>query len=75
MSVPAGLDLSDGFSGRGDDVYEELTRAHHGLSDDESAALNARLVLILANQVRNTGAVLAAIRFARDTARQPAPKS
>ena len=75
MSAPARLHLSDGFSGRGDEVYEELIRAHHGLSDDESAALNARLVLILANQVRDAEAVLAAIRFARDTAREPAPKT
>ncbi|MDB5559508.1 MAG: hypothetical protein JWQ36_2442 [Enterovirga sp.] len=61
------LDVSDGFLGRGDDVYEALIRAHEGLTDDESAALNARLVLILANQVRDPGAVIEAIRLARET--------
>ncbi len=32
-------------------AYRALIDAHRGLSDDESAQLNARLVLILANQV------------------------
>lgn len=35
---------SDGF-------YAKLIALHDGLSDADSAALNARLVLILANQV------------------------
>ena len=34
-----------------DGFYDMLLRAHEGLSDDESAALDARLVLILANHV------------------------
>ncbi|USG61520.1 DUF2783 domain-containing protein [Sneathiella marina] len=34
-----------------DDFYELLLRAHENLSDDDSAALNARLVLLLANEV------------------------
>jgi hypothetical protein len=34
-----------------DGFYEALLDAHEGLSMDESAALNARLILILANQV------------------------
>lgn len=36
-----------------DDLYADLLAAHEGLSDAESAALNARLVLILANHVGN----------------------
>jgi anthranilate phosphoribosyltransferase len=65
------LDLHDGFAGRGDDVYEALIRGHEGLSEEESAAMNARLVLILANQVRDPEAVIEAIRLARQTAREP----
>jgi anthranilate phosphoribosyltransferase len=65
------LDLDDGFAGRGDDVYEALIRGHEGLSEEESAAMNARLVLILANQVRDPEAVIEAIRLARQTAREP----
>lgn len=34
-----------------DAAYRLLIEAHRGLGDAESAALNARLVLILANQV------------------------
>ncbi|WP_118133550.1 DUF2783 domain-containing protein [Oceanicella sp. SM1341] len=33
----------------GDAIYAELIALHEGLSDEESAALNARLVLVLAN--------------------------
>ncbi len=41
----------DHFAGRGDDFYALLMQAHDGLSFDDSCALNARLVLLLANQV------------------------
>jgi Protein of unknown function (DUF2783) len=41
----------DRLGSRGDDFYAELMAAHEGLSAQESARLNARLVLILANLV------------------------
>lgn len=34
-----------------DDFYEALIDTHQGLTDDESHALNARLVLLLANHI------------------------
>lgn len=34
-----------------DGFYADLLAAHEGLSDDDSAALNARLILILANHI------------------------
>ena len=34
-----------------DDFYERLMRLHDGLSDEQSARLNARLVLLLANHI------------------------
>jgi len=34
-----------------DDFYERLLDAHRGLTADQSAQLNARLILLLANQV------------------------
>ena len=37
----------------GDDFYAELLAAHEGLEKPESDALNARLVLVLANQIGN----------------------
>lgn len=36
---------------RPDDVYAALIAAHEGLSKEESDALNARLILILANHI------------------------
>ncbi len=34
-----------------DGFYADLIAAHEGLSDDESAAFNARLILLLANHI------------------------
>ncbi|UWQ49957.1 DUF2783 domain-containing protein [Leisingera caerulea] len=36
---------------RADDFYADLLAAHEGLSRSESDALNARLVLVLANHI------------------------
>ncbi|MEM9393095.1 MAG: DUF2783 domain-containing protein [Pseudomonadota bacterium] len=36
-----------------DDFYADLIAAHTGLSDDESEAFNARLILVLANHIGN----------------------
>ncbi len=40
---------SDRFGKSVDDFYEVLMDAHKGLSQDDSAKLNERLVLILSN--------------------------
>ncbi|MGK9168668.1 DUF2783 domain-containing protein [Inquilinus limosus] len=56
----------DRLAGRGDDIYAALMRAHEGLDFAESAALNARLVLILANLAGDPDAVIAAIERARE---------
>jgi DNA replication initiation complex subunit (GINS family) len=42
---------ADKLKDRRDDFYELLLKAHENLSDEESTALNARLVLMLANQI------------------------
>ena len=34
-----------------DDFYEELIDLHRGLSDEQSALVNAKLILLLANHV------------------------
>jgi hypothetical protein len=57
--------VEDGFSGRGDDFYEALIRAHQGLSEAQSQMLNARLVLILANHIGELTVVQEAIALAR----------
>ncbi|WIV50828.1 DUF2783 domain-containing protein [Marivivens sp. LCG002] len=48
-----------------DGFYNELIEAHEGLSDEESAALNARLILVLANQVGNRDVLRQAIAAAK----------
>ena len=41
----------DGLGTAGDDFYAALMAAHDGLSLEQSARLNARLVLLLANRI------------------------
>ena len=48
-----------------DAFYEAWVAAHEGLSDAASAALDARLVLLLANQVGELEALLDCIAAAR----------
>ncbi|WP_420568602.1 DUF2783 domain-containing protein [Thalassovita sp.] len=49
-----------------DDFYAELIATHEGLSDADSNALNARLVLILANHVGDRAVLSAAMQAAKD---------
>jgi hypothetical protein len=51
---------------RGDDFYERLIDAHRGLSEEESRQLNARLILILANQIGEFDVLAEALELARD---------
>lgn len=48
-----------------DGFYEALLRAHEGLSEPDSAVLNAQLVLLLANQVAQPGLLQACLAGAR----------
>ena len=48
-----------------DAFYAALVSAHVGLSEADSHDLNARLVLLLANQVGDSGVLLACIAAAR----------
>lgn len=53
-----------------DDFYAELLQAHEGLSEPETHAFNARLVLILANHIGDTAVLRQALNAAhmrRDT--------
>lgn len=51
---------------RPDEIYAALIAAHDGLSDEESAALNARLILILMNHIGDESILAEALRRARD---------
>jgi hypothetical protein len=36
---------------KADDFYAKLIAAHEGLNDDDSMALNARIILLMANHI------------------------
>lgn len=48
-----------------DDFYQALIDTHQGLSNDESHALNARLVLLLANHIGDLQVLRQALAAAR----------
>jgi len=49
-----------------DDFYQALIDAHAGLSEAQSAALNARLILLLANHIGDIDTLRAAIAAAKE---------
>lgn len=51
-----------------DATYAQLIALHEGLTEAESHALNARLILILMNHIGNAEVLESALRLARDPA-------
>lgn len=49
-----------------DDFYEKLINTHRGLTDAQSADVNAKLVLLLANHIGDMGVLEEAMAIARD---------
>ena len=58
MKTTLNLPDADGF-------YEQLLDAHEGLSEQESQLLNARLILLLANQVGDAKVLKDCVEAAR----------
>ena len=52
-----------------DPFYEALIETHRDLDEAQSHALNARLVLLLANHIGRQDVLLQALQAARDSAR------
>jgi hypothetical protein len=52
---------------RPDDFYAELIGLHEGRSKEDSDALNARLILLLANHIGNMGILRQAMKAAAKT--------
>lgn len=50
-----------------DGFYEALIAAHDGLTPEQSTALNARLILLLANHIGDHETLLSALVRARKT--------
>ena len=57
----------DRLGAAGDDFYAALMAAHEGLSLEDSTKLNARLVLLLANQVGDPETLKKVLAAARKT--------
>jgi hypothetical protein len=57
------LNLKPNFD-QTDDFYATLIAAHDGLTEMQSEALNARLILILANHIGNRDVLDAALQVA-----------
>ena len=58
MKTTLNLPDADGF-------YEQLLDAHQGLDEEQSALLNARLILLLANQVGDARVLKECVEAAR----------
>lgn len=52
-----------------DTFYEQLVDAHAGLDREQSELLNARLILLLANQIGNREVLAGCIQAASDMPR------
>ncbi|MDB5912573.1 MAG: hypothetical protein JWP22_1248 [Ramlibacter sp.] len=61
MKTQLNLQDADGF-------YEQLLDAHEGLGTEQSALLNARLILLLANQVGDARVLKECVEAARQLA-------
>ena len=53
------------FSEQPDQLYNDLIALHEGLDEAQSAALNARLILLLMNQIGDAQTIRAAFAAAR----------
>jgi hypothetical protein len=58
------LSTSSNFA-RPDDAFRMVVEAHRGLSDEQSADLDAALVLVLANHIGDPDVLREAIELAR----------
>ena len=58
-----------------DGLYAAIIAAHAGLSEADSAALNARLVLVLANHIGDEAVLREALEVARRSMDRPGAQS
>jgi hypothetical protein len=61
MMLKTNLNLSNA-----DAIYAALIAAHEGLSEEESHAMNARLILLLMNHIGEEAVLRAALERARN---------
>ena len=61
----ANTTIKDGFGAAAEDFYSALLTVHEGLDVEQSTTLNARLVLLLANEVGDLERVKTIMQLAR----------
>ena len=61
------LILDPNLGADADRAYERLVQAYEGLSEEDSAQLSARLILILVNHIGDAGVLDEALAIARET--------
>lgn len=64
--------LEDRLNADGDAFYNALMAAHEGLTEAESHALNARLVLVMGNQIGDLAVLQDLLDVARNAGRSTA---
>ena len=57
----------DKLGADGDTIYAALMHAHSGLSETQSHALNARLILLMANEIGNKEKLVELFDYAHST--------
>jgi hypothetical protein len=62
--------IEDNLGHQGDALYSALMQTHDGLTPNQSHALNARLVLLMMNEIGNPDTIIALMADAR-TLTQP----
>ena len=50
-----------------DEFYDDLVKAHEGLSDNQSRQLNSRLILLMSNQIADNKKLRSLITLARSS--------
>ena len=60
------MEIQDKLAHNGDAFYSALMEAHDGLTEAQSHALNARLVLIMANEIADLKTLQKLVKAARD---------
>jgi hypothetical protein len=58
--------ITDPNFGAPDDFYEAVIAMHRGLTEAQSALVNARLILLLANHIGDADVLRAAMEAARE---------
>lgn len=69
------MSLDDKLGTQGDTVYAALMQAHEGLTEAESHALNARLILMMMNEIGDAERLASLFEAARSFEGSEGPKS